>query len=104
MCGRYFIDVDDMEIQEILAALGHDARIKTGEIFPSNVVPVLTVERKPQLMQWGYTRFDGKGKVINARSETVTEKPMFQKSMREKRCLIPASHYFEWKDTGAAKN
>ena len=103
MCGRYYIDVDGMDMQEILAALGHDERIKAGEIFPTNVVPVLAAERKPQLMRWGFARYDGKGSIINARCETVTEKPMFQKAMRERRCLLPASSYFEWKDSGAKR-
>ena len=103
MCGRYYIEQEDIELQEILAALGHDERIKTGEIYPTNTVPVLTSEKRPQLMRWGFTRYDGKGSIINARSETVTEKPMFQKAMRERKCLIPASWYFEWKAIGAGK-
>ncbi|MEA5060539.1 MAG: SOS response-associated peptidase [Candidatus Pelethousia sp.] len=103
MCGRYYIEQEDIELQEILAALGHDERIKTGEVFPTNIVPVLTADKKPQLMRWGFTRYDGKGTIINARSETVTEKPMFQKAMRERRCLLPASWYFEWKALGANK-
>lgn len=103
MCGRYYIEQEDIELQEILAALGHDERIKTGELYPTNTVPVLTSEKRPQLMRWGFTRYDGKGSIINARSETVTEKPMFQKAMRERKCLIPASWYFEWKAIGAGK-
>lgn len=103
MCGRYYIAEDDMELQEILAALGHDERMKTGEIFPTNIVPVITAGKRPQLMRWGFARYDGKGSIINARSETVTEKPMFQKAMCERRCLIPASWYFEWKNVGAEK-
>ena len=35
MCGRYYIDVDGMDMQEILAALGHDERIKAGEPLDS---------------------------------------------------------------------
>jgi putative SOS response-associated peptidase YedK len=52
-------------------------------------------------MQWGFSRFDGKGKIINARSETVLEKNMFRTPMlsaqgQSGRCLIPATGYFEW--------
>ena len=103
MCGRYYIADDDMELQEILAALGHDGRIKTGEIFPGDIVPALTAGGRLQRMQWGYARYNGGGKVINARSETAMEKSMFQKSMRERRCLLPASYYFEWRRSGSSK-
>lgn len=103
MCGRYYIADDDPEIQSIIAALGYDERIQTGEIFPTNIVPVLAEGGKPQLMQWGFARYNGGGKVINARSETAAEKSMFSKAMRECRCLLPASHYFEWQRSGSAK-
>ena len=108
MCGRYYID-DNSEymmglVREIAA--GPDGNrimdMKLGEIFPTNTVPVITSER-PRLMQWGFARYNGGGKVINARSETATEKSMFAKSMRERRCLLPASWYFEWQRVGSTK-
>jgi len=108
MCGRYYID-DNSEymmglVREIAAGPdGHRLMdMKLGEIFPTNTVPVITGER-PRLMQWGFARYNGGGKVINARSETALEKPMFAKSMRERRCLLPASWYFEWQRIGSTK-
>lgn len=108
MCGRYYID-DNSEymmglVREIAAGPdGHRLMdMKLGEIFPTNTVPVITGER-PRLMQWGFARYNGGGKVINARSETALEKPMFAKSMRERRCLLPASWYFEWQRVGSTK-
>jgi len=54
-------------------------------------------------MRWGFEGYKGRP-VINARSETALEKPMFQTSMRERRCLIPASGYYEWmKAEGAGR-
>ena len=48
-------------------------------------------------MKWGYSGYGNT--VINARSETAFEKPMFRKSMQERRCLLPASGYYEWRRT-----
>ena len=107
MCGRYYIDADDDTIAELISqiATGPDGErlmdMKLGEIYPTNVVPVLA--DRPRLMQWGFARYDGGGKVINARSETAANKPMFAKAIRERRCLLPASHYFEWQHAGNAK-
>lgn len=105
MCGRYFIDGDDLpeELERILEELNRKNKPKnlktSGEIFPSDVVPVLANSRRqdvqPFAMRWGYS-FPGGRPVINARAETAAEKPLFRDGMRQRRCLIPASSYFEW--------
>jgi putative SOS response-associated peptidase YedK len=56
-------------------------------------------------MVWGLIpswSSDGKG-LINARAETLEEKPSFSESFRLRRCLIPADGFFEWKRTGREK-
>ena len=53
-------------------------------------------------MKWGYCMPNGK-LVINARSETAMGKPMFRDGMTQHRCVVPASHYFEWEHTGKEK-
>ena len=77
-----------------------------GEVFPGDRVPVLCLSRagnlRPFAMDWGYTLSDGK-KLINARSETAAEKPMFRESMRLRRCLMPMSAYFEWEKREGGK-
>lgn len=72
------------------------AAMKLGEIFPTDIVPVIGA-KGAELMKWGYSGY--KNRVINARSETAIEKAMFRKSLLERRCLIPASGYFEWQRT-----
>lgn len=108
MCGRYFINAEDTdeELEEIIAILQRrqgSAPIKTGEIFPSDTVPVIANNRRlvpaPFAMRWGYALPGGR-RVINTRSETAHERPMFQDGMLRRRCLIPASHYFEWECRG----
>ena len=108
MCGRYFIDLDDITDEELLALLDREnsvselnaaePRLKSGEIHPGDTASVIARNRKlcrsAFLMQWGF-HFN-KRLIFNARSETAAEKPMFQQSLKERRCLIPASAYFEW--------
>ena len=108
MCGRYYIALDDEELREILYEAQQNAKkpehmAKTGEIFPTDIAPVLTAGAKSQAMRWGFARYDGKGCIINARSETAAQKAMFQTALREGRCLIPASNYFEWETVPGGK-
>ena len=109
MCGRFYTDFDDAQYREMLAMLylksEKDAgllMLKNGEVFPTDQVAALD-STGARAMRWGFARFDGKGKVINARSETALEKNMFRTPMLTQaglpqagRCLIPASAYFEW--------
>ena len=53
-------------------------------------------------MRWGYTMPDGKP-MFNARSETAAIKPLFSDGMKQRRCIIPATLYFEWEKRGAQK-
>ncbi len=118
MCGRYYIDneIDDDELEEILEeiqrkidSLDDLSKIKLhGEIFPTDIVPIVANNKKlaptPFMMKWGFTApWDDKKQVINARSETAAEKGMFKKSLKERRCLIPATNYYEWQKTDAGK-
>lgn len=109
MCGRYYIAEDDMAeemariIEEINRKQTPEGMKTSGEIFPSDIVPVLANSRQqdvqPFAMRWGYTFPNGKP-VINARSETAAIKPMFKDGMKQRRCLIPATHYYEWEHRG----
>ena len=106
MCGRYFLadSGNSGELRGIIDQLNRrGATVKTGEIFPTDTVPVLANNRNrrvmPFSMQWGYTLPDGR-LLINARSETAGEKPLFQDAMCQHRCLIPATNYFEWEKRG----
>ena len=112
VCGRYYIAEDDLsdELSRMIDELNRKKTpegLKTsGEIFPSDIVPVLANSRKqdvqPFAMRWGYAFPNGRP-IINARSETAAQKPMFKDGMRQRRCVIPASHYFEWERRGAAR-
>lgn len=113
MCGRFYIAEDDAseDLQRIIDALNrryngnHPAKVK-GEIRPTDIIPV--VANSPSMatgvyaMKWGYTMPDGKP-MFNARSETAATKPLFADGMRQRRCIIPATLYFEWEKRGSQK-
>lgn len=103
MCGRYYIEIDDREMKDIISQVEKNVAMKTGEVFPTDHAPVIPPTGVTRVMRWGFPRFDGKGQVINARSETAGDKPMFRACMRQSRCLIPASFYFEWEHAGTQK-
>ena len=110
MCGRFLFDADGdiEEVTKILHGIGENnsARIKTGEIFPTNNVPILSImDGKPSLsvMKWGFPKWDGKGVIINARSETADQKKSFAKPLAERRCVIPSTGFFEWRRDSKGK-
>ena len=111
MCGRYVAlsDEENKEIMDIIREVESQLngtpeleKLKTGEIFPTNVAPILTRDG-PRAMKWGFAKWDGKGVIINSRSEGLLESKMFRKPALESRCLVPASHYFEWEGEGKSK-
>jgi putative SOS response-associated peptidase YedK len=68
-----------------------------------------TVARELRVMRWGLVPFWAKdvrigSRMINARAETVAEKPAFRRAFAKRRCLLPADGYYEWQQQpGAAK-
>lgn len=102
MCGRYslFVENDAEEIREIIRQAG-DA-VKTGEIFPTNLAPILLEDGqglRAQGVSWGFPRFGSGGVIINARSETAAEKRTFKSCLASRRCVIPSTGFYEWDGT-----
>lgn len=107
VCGRYvlFSDTEQQHIRDIIDEVQRktNGEIKTGEIFPTDKAPVLIQQQgiiMPEAVKWGFPAFKSKGVIINARSETVQEKPMFRKSLFTKRCVIPSTGFYEWSHDG----
>jgi len=103
MCGRYLILPDEFdEIECIVGEVSQrysKADSAIGEIFPTNNIPVIYSHKGKKVLsiaKWGFPGFKGKGVIINARAETVSEKPMFRKSFEMRRCIVPANGYYEW--------
>jgi putative SOS response-associated peptidase YedK len=114
MCGRAYSTFTDEELA--LRYLGKKGvkfpRLRPNyNMSPSHEVPVVKVvdgERSIELHRWGLVPFWAKDikigyKMINARSETVTEKPAFRNAFQKRRCIVPLSGFIEWKRQGESK-
>jgi len=109
MCGRYgFIPPHDFyERFNVQKTVDLKANYNTA---PGQVMPVITTNspKTVQEMKWGLIPFWSKDprigyKMINARSEGIQDKPSFRGPMKNKRCLVPASLFYEWKRDGKDK-
>ncbi len=112
MCGRYTLTVPVEILAEEFGVTG-----PLPEVPPSyNIAPTQEVaavladdgERRLEMLRWGlipsWADDPGIGsRMINARSETVPEKPSFRRAFRERRCLILADGFYEWKRTNDGK-
>ena len=106
MCGRYALDADiDVLIAHYKAILGEREFEGSEEIFPTNTVPIIREieNRKIDFLKWGFMPSFTKKPLINARGETVDIKPTFKNSFIQKRCIIPATSFFEWEKVGDKK-
>ncbi len=99
MCGRYMVTANRKQLVERFAAqeaLGGEA--PAGVIAPSQMAAVVTMEHKLETQRWGLTpEWEARGVLlINARADTLTQKPSFRDLLAKQRCLIPANGFFEW--------
>lgn len=116
MCGRFvgaFSTTDLVEelslavsqTEFVLDVSGHDTLFAHNyNTAPTHSVPILRMEEQKivvDAMQWGLVPTWSKdpnvgSKMINARSETITEKPSFRNQVPRHRCIIPISGFYEW--------
>ncbi len=112
MCGRYSFAPDLRIVNE-----HYDISVEAGEIGPNyncspmQMLPVITntAPHTFSICRWGLVPFWAKdpavgNKLINARAETILQKPSFKAAFRQQRCLIPADAFYEWrKDPATGK-
>ncbi len=113
MCGRYTLSTPADLLADMLQLESIVELEPRFNIAPSQEAPVVIAEpetaaRHLKLLKWGLVPFWAKdstigNRMINARSETVAEKPAFRTSFRKRRCLVVADGFFEWKATGGPK-
>jgi putative SOS response-associated peptidase YedK len=111
MCGRFVITSPPAALRQIFGYIEQPNFPPRHNIAPTQPVPVVIIEngvRHFRLMRWGLLPSWVKDPrnftlLINARSETVREKPAFKNAIRRRRCLIPADGYYEWQAAGTRK-
>ena len=125
MCGRYILasDLDDLQVRFGFeaGALSYGPRYNiapTQEVLvitkaPADIAadnPTNNIQRgrRAEMMRWGLVPSWAKdislgSRMINARGETLAEKPAFRAAYRKRRCLIPADGFYEWKREGKRK-
>ena len=117
MCGRFFVEGESenellarmiAEAERRQQAITGESSIARGEVFPASTVAAMAVGKTGDIgifpMVWGFHLQPNNKLIINTRSETALEKPLFKKSMLERRCLIPCSWYFEWETRDAQQS
>ena len=111
MCGRFTLTVDPGQLQEAFPWIDiPDELPRRYNIAPSQPVAVIPNDGQNKLdfFVWGLIPFWAKdpkigNRMINARAETVAEKPSFRGSFKYKRCLILADGFYEWRKEPGSK-
>lgn len=109
MCGRYALNTsgDDLALEFAASNLDASYQVNNWNITPTSVIPFIKADneaadsRSIELARWGLIPSWAKDasrqvNAINARVESIAEKPTFKSAFKSRRCLIPVSGYYEW--------
>lgn len=112
MCGRFGAEREYVEIarryQAVVKAIDPGPRYN---VAPTDPVPVIVQHESERYLahhRWGLVPYWAKdlsigARMINARAETVANLPAFRESLVQRRCIIPATRFYEWKKLGTSK-
>jgi putative SOS response-associated peptidase YedK len=120
MCSRYFLDADGNIIAYAFRVPASDAIRKRYNIAPTQEAPVIRLakpdeaapdaprERELAMLRWGLVPFWAKdisvgNRMINARAESAAEKPAFRHALESRRCIVPATGFYEWQGAPGRK-
>ncbi len=112
MCGRYAFFSAHEAIARLFGVVGAGAIEPRFNIAPTQFVPVVRTDhagiRRLATLYWGLVPFWAKqrgigARMINARAETLAEKPAFRAAYRKRRCLVLADGYYEWRASSDGK-
>jgi putative SOS response-associated peptidase YedK len=114
MCGRYVLKTALEELARIFGFVERPNLMARYNIAPTLEVPVIRQRREPAgqrslaALRWGLVlpwadNPKAGPPLINARAETLLEKPAFKGAAQRRRCLVPADGYYQWKEGDASK-
>ncbi len=111
MCGRFVITSPPAALRQIFGYAEQPNFPPRHNVAPAQPIPVVILEnggRHFRLMRWGLVPAWVKDPrkfslLINARSETVQDKPAFKNAIKRRRVLVPADGYYEWQDSAGRK-
>jgi putative SOS response-associated peptidase YedK len=111
MCGRYCITSSPEAIRRLFRYLEQPNFPPRYNVAPTQPVPIVRMsegQRRFALVRWGLIPAWAKDPkaftlLINARGESVNDKPAFRNAMKRRRCLFPADGFYEWKPVNGGK-
>lgn len=113
MCGRYTLSSPSDLLADLLEIDSVPDLAPRYNIAPTQEAAVVRVaeesgNRVLGMLRWGFIPFWAKdpaigNRMINARAETVAEKPAYRASFKHKRCVVPADGFYEWQAIGGRK-
>ena len=112
MCGRYFLHSTADKLTQLFGEMPMPLLEPRYNIAPTQPVPIVRQDAKGRremvLVRWGLIPSWSKGpdsrySMINARAETVAQKPAYRSAFRYRRCLLPADGFYEWRAAGGGK-
>src|SRR6185437_5450942 len=107
MCARYVITSPADAIRALFGYAGEPNFPPRYNVAPTQPIPIVRLEQGERvfaLARWGFLPSWVKDPrafslLVNARGESVNDKPAFRNAMRRRRCLVPADGFYEWSDT-----
>ena len=108
MCGRYTISKKAEVLGVFFKAELSQINVPVHNASPGQHLPVILNSEPPRIVpaQWGIKppwAKQGSRPLINARAESVSQRPTFRESFKKRRCLVIADGFYEWKPTGNIK-
>jgi putative SOS response-associated peptidase YedK len=110
MCGRYKLTASWAEIHRLYDVTNSVNLRARYNIAPTQDVLAIiydgaTKQRRGEMVRWGLVPFWAKDvkigyHLINAKAETIAEKPSYREAFKKRRCIIPADAFYEWQETG----